>query len=141
MKYCRVSIKKTKPSGATVLSYPDGYDARDHDVILYQDPHAGSARPDGAAEAVEHAITAVPDDYTFPEGTEELTQTEAETILETWINNDESALGVLTASEKTDAIAERKSYGQARAAEAVSQAGRSDLPPPGPPENTYDPTA
>jgi len=136
MKYARVTIKKTKPSGATLLSYPEDMDARDVDIILYEDPHAGRSRP-GGDDAIEYAVAMVPDDYPGYPGIEVLTEAEAETIIDDWVDNDRSALGVLTAQEKADHKSERKQIGRDKAAIAKTHAEARNQPPPGKPSRTF----
>lgn len=107
MKYCKVSIKKVEEGGITKFSYPEDGEIQDHEVILYEDPFAGSLRPSGNT-STEFAISMVPDDYHFPSGTEELTKTEAESIIDNWIDNDKSILGVLDGSRKENEKTNRK---------------------------------
>lgn len=78
MLYAKVKITKNRTGLRTDFKYPDGYDAEKVSPVIYQNE----------GKNIEFCIALVADDYKFSKDIEEINKTEAETLIDAWIDVD-----------------------------------------------------
>lgn len=80
MKLCKVTITKSRNAGDTHCSftYPSGYNAAVVKPFIYENQ----------GNETEHCVAQVPDDFTFTDNMVELTQQQAETLVDDYVDTD-----------------------------------------------------